>query len=605
MSTLDDRTAAAIAAFRSGDMPRTIVLAQEAINQTGESAMLRHLLGVSCCRAGDLDAGIMNLQRATVLQPRDPQIVIMLMRALIDARRPAEALSITFTADGLPATVVASLWRTRAEAAHSAGEPGLEADALTNVVRLEPSDENARDALIILLLATDRAAAALAQLDMLQPTRERLRHRSTALIGLRRFEEAMAIVLDLLADAPDDRAAWLSALLIADRQGDTSRLESLVELATAAGYADPEINYARALAAKNDGRMEEAIALAQASEVTGEPARAFALAASLADRLGRAHEAMAAAAAKSAATPDRAQWLQRGAAHRATLDHLLTRMTPQWAAGWCSAPAQDRPSPVFLVGFPRSGTTLLDTFLMGHPAIVVIEEEQMLDLAARELGAQEELHRADAASITRARAAYFAELDRHLPSDGGKRLVIDKLPLAMTGVPVIKRLFPDARIILAMRHPADCVVSNFLQAFRLNDAMANFLDLEDAARFYDVSMRVLVRALDLLKVDHRTISYEKLVADPEAELRPLIDWLGLEWDARLLDHRRTAAARGAIVTPSYDQVTQPLHRRAAGRWRNYETFLEPVRGLIEPWAIKHGYGPMTASVGSPERHAGR
>lgn len=601
MSTLDDRTAAAIAAFRLGDMPGTIVLAEKAIEQAGESAILRHLLGIASCRAGDLDSGIMNLQRAAVLQPRDPQILIMLMRALIDARRPVEALSIGFTADGLPSHVVASLWRTRAEAAHAAGEAELEADALTNVAELEPSDDDARDALVLLLLATDRVAVALEQLDMLPPTRERLRHRSTALIGLRRFEEAMAIVMKLLADEPDDRAAWLSALLIADRQRDTPRLESLTELATAAGYADPELNYARALAAKNDGRMEDALALAQASEVTGEPARAFALAASLADRLGRADEAIAAAVAKSAATPGRAQWLERGAAHRATLDHLLTHMTPQWAAGWCGAPAQDRPAPAFLVGFPRSGTTLLDTFLMGHRAIVVIEEEQMLDLAARELGAQEELDRADAASITRARAAYFAELDRHLPADGGKRLVIDKLPLAMTGIPVIKRLFPDARIILAVRHPADCVVSNFLQAFRLNDAMASFLDLEDAARFYDVAMRVMVRSLDLLEVDHRTIGYEQLVTDPEAELRPLIDWLGLEWDASLLDHRRTAATRGAIVTPSYDQVTQPLHRRAAGRWRKYATFLEPVRPLIEPWAIKHGYGAMRAGGGEPEK----
>ncbi len=229
---------------------------------------------------------------------------------------------------------------------------------------------------------------------------------------------------------------------------------------------------------------------------------------------------------------------------------------------------------------------------MGHAGIEVIEEENMLDLAARELGDQENLDRVGAATIARARAVYFEALDAHLSTDGKPRHVIDKLPLAMTGVPIIKKLFPAARIIFAMRHPADCVLSSFLQAFRLNDAMANFLDLEDAARFYDVAMKVWGRAAELLSVDTHVVVYEELVADPEAAMRPLIAWLGLEWSDDLLDHRSTATRRRAIVTPSYDQVTQPIHRRASGRWRNYSTYLQPVRALIEPWAIYHGYGLM-------------
>ena len=591
MPTSADSIAGAVAAFHSGDTSRTISLVLDALAED-DSPALRHLLGVAYCRAGDPASGSIHLARAAALRPRDPQITLMLMRALVDSGRPGEALAIAFTAEGLPAAAVAALWRARAEAAHAAADAAAEAEALRCVVALEPRDERARDLLIPLLIATDRAGDALAELDGLAPSRDRQRHRSAALVALRRFDEAMAMDSALLASDSSDRATWLSALLLADRLRDGPRLASLVAHARAGAFAETEVNFARALEAKLDGRIDQALALAQASTLAGDPARAPALAAALADRLGQADAAMAAAVAKSAATPDRDHWRRRGAAHRAQLDRLLQTMTPEWVGSWPANRPDERSAPTFLVGFPRSGTTLLDTFLMGHPGIAVLEEENMLDLAGRELGDQADLHRVDAATVARARAAYFAALAPHLAAGGPPRLVIDKLPLAMTGVPVIKRLFPDARIIFAMRHPADCVLSSFLQAFRLNDAMANFLDLQDAARFYDVAMQVWDRASDLLAIDSHVVIYEELVADPDAVLRPLIAWLGLEWRDDLLDHRATASRRRAIVTPSYDQVTQPLHRRAAGRWRQYAAHLEPVRALLEPWAIRHGYGPM-------------
>lgn len=173
--------------------------------------------------------------------------------------------------------------------------------------------------------------------------------------------------------------------------------------------------------------------------------------------------------------------------------------------------------------------------------------------------------------------------------------MIDKLPLAMTGAAVIHRLFPDAKIIFARRHPADSVLSNFLQSFRMNDAMANFLDLHDGAQFYDVAMRLWTLARETLNLDTRDLVYEELVVDPAAALQPLVEWLGLPWDEALLDHQRTAAARDVIVTPSYDQVTQPIHRRAAGRWRRYMEQLAPVLPLLEPWALRLGYGRMTVA----------
>lgn len=86
-----------------------------------------------------------------------------------------------------------------------------------------------------------------------------------------------------------------------------------------------------------------------------------------------------------------------------------------------------------------------------------------------------------------------------------------------------------------------------------------------------------------------TVVYENLVADPEGTLRPLLDFLGLEWNDRLLDHRRTAKSRGTIVTPSYDQVTEPVNTRAVGRWQRYADQLEPALPILLPWAERLGY----------------
>jgi hypothetical protein len=160
----------------------------------------------------------------------------------------------------------------------------------------------------------------------------------------------------------------------------------------------------------------------------------------------------------------------------------------------------------------------------------------------------------------------------------------------MTGAPVIHRLFPDAKFIFARRHPADAVLSNYLQSFQLNDAMANFLDIGDAAAFYDVALSLWFRARRKLKLDVYDIAYEDLVADTEGTLRPLVDWLGLSWQPELLDHRRTAARRDLIATPSYDQVMQPIHQRASGRWKRYADQLAPVLPTLDSWARQLGYG---------------
>ncbi len=159
----------------------------------------------------------------------------------------------------------------------------------------------------------------------------------------------------------------------------------------------------------------------------------------------------------------------------------------------------------------------------------------------------------------------------------------------MNAVPLIRRLFPDARIILALRHPCDVVLSCYVTNFRLNDGMSNFVKLDTAAELYDISFAYLERVQQLMPTPTHRVVYENVVADRDRELRALFDFLGLDWHDAVLDHETTARGRGRIKTASYAQVVEPIYNRSAGRWRNYRKHLDPILPILRPWAEKFGY----------------
>jgi len=119
--------------------------------------------------------------------------------------------------------------------------------------------------------------------------------------------------------------------------------------------------------------------------------------------------------------------------------------------------------------------------------------------------------------------------------------------------------------------------------------MSSFLSLENVARIYDLSFGFWEQARAIVPIRSHSVMYERMVSDIAAELRPLFDYLGLDWRDEVLDHRRTAKARGVISTASYAQVTEPLYDRAAGRWTRYRHQLEPVLPVLQPWIERYGY----------------
>ncbi|MBT4940956.1 MAG: hypothetical protein HON14_17585 [Rhodospirillaceae bacterium] len=246
----------------------------------------------------------------------------------------------------------------------------------------------------------------------------------------------------------------------------------------------------------------------------------------------------------------------------------------------------------FLIGFPRSGTTLLDTILRGHREIVVVEEQPMVNAMVDKLGHPATLDvvtQMQEAEIVSLRKVYFEELAKHYDASDHVKLIVDKLPLNIRDIGLIHRCFPSAKFILALRHPSDCVLSCFMQNFTLNNAMANFLTLEQSATLYAEIMQLWQFYRKTLSLEIGELKYEDLIEDIKGTCLPLIEFLDLEWDDKLLDYQQTAQARSAINTPSYAQVFQPLYKELHGRWEKYIEHMQLVQPLLQPWIKEFGY----------------
>jgi hypothetical protein len=214
----------------------------------------------------------------------------------------------------------------------------------------------------------------------------------------------------------------------------------------------------------------------------------------------------------------------------------------------------------------------------------VLEEKQLVGRSADVVGGTSGLAKASASLLRKARQVYFDALGEH-GLEGFTGLVVDKFPLDMAAAPVIEAIFPRSPLIFAQRHPCDVVLSGFMQPI----GVVNFSSIEDAADYYDAMMSIWTASRDSLGLTVHTVVYEELVRDPEAVLRPLLGFLGLEWDERILDHRKTAKGRGTIETPTYDQVTEPISTKASGRWKRYRDQLRPALPVLLKWAERLGY----------------
>src|SRR5262249_17728625 len=250
-----------------------------------------------------------------------------------------------------------------------------------------------------------------------------------------------------------------------------------------------------------------------------------------------------------------------------------------------SAPSSfQTPAPIFLVGFPRSGTTLLDQILSSHSRLYCMEEKEIFaESAAHALVDGALLNDLDV-------EARGADYWKRTPADLGERVLVDKLPLNIIFLPLIGRVFPDAKIVFALRDPRDVVLSCFQQRFGMNAAMAQFLDLGNAAAYYDLVMSLMDACRARLPLRVHQVRYEDVVAHLEQEARALTEFLELPFESSMLSFRETALRRD-INTPSARQVIEPLYNRSIGRWRRYEADLAPALPSLNAWVARYGYDP--------------
>jgi Tfp pilus assembly protein PilF len=256
-------------------------------------------------------------------------------------------------------------------------------------------------------------------------------------------------------------------------------------------------------------------------------------------------------------------------------------------ATWSKPERAADPAPVFLVGFPRSGTTLLEQVLSAHSRLVCIEEREHLALAAQGVAADpDKLATLSDSELYAIRAEYWRRVNAETRIAG--RIVVDKLPLNIVFLPLIRRTFPEAKIVFAMRDPRDVVLSCYQQRFGMNAAMVQFLDLQTAASYYDRVMRLGVLCRERLGLDIHETRYEDVVADLESVARDVTAFLGLEFEPSMLAFREAATKRN-INTPSGRQVVEPIYNRSVARWKRYETQLAPVLPTLNAWAQRFGY----------------
>jgi len=465
---------------------------------------------------------------------------------------------------------------------------GRYADAeamLERCLQLAPSFVGARHNYAFVLHRQHKAQAALAQIDSAleaEPRNPGYRNlRAAILISIGEYEQAIAVYADVLAEYPGNAKVWMSyghALKTAGRQDEcVSTYRKSIELAPHLGEAY------WSLANLKTFRFAEADIAAmraqlQRAELNDEDRFHFQFA------LGKALED----AAQFAASFE--HYEQGNRLRRATVDYdadwnseqvrrAKLLFTPDFfaqRAGW-GAPAAD---PIFVVGLPRSGSTLLEQILASHPLVEgTMELPDLVDIVrglgggrprARTDDYPQSLAGLDAAALRALGERYLAQT--RIYRKGSAPFFIDKLPNNFAHVGLIHLILPRARIIDARRHPLGCCFSCYKQHFARGQHFTYSLD--EIGRYYRDYVELMAHYDTVLPGRVHRVIYERMIEDTEGEVRRVLDYCGLPFDQRCL---RFYENERAVRTASSEQVRRPIYREGVDHWVNYEPWLSPLK----------------------------
>jgi tetratricopeptide (TPR) repeat protein len=279
--------------------------------------------------------------------------------------------------------------------------------------------------------------------------------------------------------------------------------------------------------------------------------------------------------------------------------HLLATLKPEMIRRWRREAAAEpgQPALAFLGGHPRSGTTLLEQILGAHPGVTALDEpmaftQEVLDplaplegAAALTVSALDELNQSRRA---RFQQRYLKNLARENTGRTGAGILLDKNPSHTASIHLWLRIFPQVKVIVALRDPRDVIVSCYFQNLQLNTTNANFLSLDRAVKHYADLMDVWLRLRELGSFDWMESRYEDVVADLALEGQRVTKFLGVDWHPQQASFHE-AARKKFIFAPTYNEVTRPVHERAVKRWHHYASALEPLQKRLAPYCRAFGY----------------
>lgn len=532
------RRMAEIARAADADLARGIALAEQARLEGLTHPLLHHLAALRLKHEGRFDEAVAELGQGFALDPRDTRMMITLGFCLMDLDRRHEA-----------------------------------AKMFELALKLDPDSPQA-------CYGYGWSAEAIGALDSAQSAWRR------------------AVALD-----PRHADAWagLSGLAVRRREWDDARTFAERALALDPDQTDALMNLARIdvgcgrfdAAAK---RLKDAIGLPHLKPLAR--ANCKIMLGDALDAAGRPRQAYAAyAQGKTDIRRLHAHVYEAPGITRATegVERILAEFRETSAEAWEArstwSPDGDARGHVWLTGFARSGTTLLEQVLESHPDVVTLDERPLLVDAEVEFltrpGGIKRLADVLPESLEPFQEGYWRKV-REFGVDPAGKVFVNKHPLATARLPLIARVFPGAKILFAIRDPRDVVFSCFRRSFNMNPAMYEFNTLEGAARYYDAVMRAGEAYLDRLPLDVHRLRYEDLVADFDAVAAGVCEFIGLEWSDELRNFARTASER-RIATPSSVQIGRGLYAEGVGQWRPYAFALERVMPILRPWVDKLGY----------------
>lgn len=251
----------------------------------------------------------------------------------------------------------------------------------------------------------------------------------------------------------------------------------------------------------------------------------------------------------------------------------------------------------FLVGFPRSGTTLLENILDTQSTIKALEEKPMAgqtELEANRLGMKSigDVAKLSHANLQHLREYYLKLFKAYCRTDDLTQYdaIIDKQPMNILLLPLIKAIFPEAKFILALRHPLDCILSCYTQNFMNNQEMVYFNDWRSCFTRYNEVFNLYQYYEKHLGINCFKIRYEDVLHNFDTEIEKLFNFINVHYNKELAKDFNTAASKKLITSASKDQVNKGLYQSSKQRWKNYRKFVEPHINIVEEQMRHFGYG---------------